>query len=81
MVSGNPAPWQRATTRNGALWKKDGKIGFFGPLPPTARQIENWQPVPWERGKTASFAILDELWRAVVGPPIHLGKFGENSTG
>jgi hypothetical protein len=38
-------PPQRATTRNGALWKKDGILGVFWAVTPTARQIENWQPV------------------------------------
>jgi hypothetical protein len=37
--------WQRATTRNGALWKELDISGVFEPVPPTARQIENWQPV------------------------------------
>jgi hypothetical protein len=38
-------PPQRATTRNGALWENAYKSSLFGPPPPTARQIENWQPV------------------------------------
>jgi hypothetical protein len=37
--------WQRATTRNGALWKKDGNLSVFGPPPPTSRQVENWHAV------------------------------------
>ena len=79
VVSGNPSPWQRATTRNGALWKKDGKIGVFGPPPPTARQIENWQPVVYFPGNNAVFGLWPPLWRAVVDLPAatHLGNNSE----
>src|SRR6516225_2192865 len=58
-------PWQRATTRNGALWREHGKSGVFGPPPPTARQIENWQPVVYFPGNNAVFGFDRALWRAV----------------
>jgi hypothetical protein len=58
-------PWQRAITRNGALWKNDDKLGVFGLVPPTARQIENWQPVVYFPGNNPIFSIFEELWRAV----------------
>src|SRR5262249_51886149 len=33
-------PTARATRRYGALWRKDGKIGVFGPPPPCAPNRE-----------------------------------------
>jgi hypothetical protein len=79
VVSGNASPGQRATTRNGALWKKDCNSSVFGLPPPTARQIENWQPVVYFPGNNAVFGLWPPLWRAGVARPaaIHFAKLGE----
>jgi hypothetical protein len=59
------APWQRATRRNGALWKKDGKRGDFGLPTPPARQIENWHGVVFFPGNHAVFGLGPALARAI----------------
>jgi hypothetical protein len=69
----NKAPWgqeagtpQRATPGIGNLWSIHWKTGRFWAQPPTARQIENWQPVVYLPGKNAVLGHDPPLWRAVV---------------
>jgi hypothetical protein len=56
--------------RHNAKWRaveKRRQNRRFSGLPPTARQIENWQPVVYFSGNNAVFGFDPALWRAVVG--------------
>src|SRR5262249_23385935 len=57
-------PWQRATTRNGALWEKDGRLGVFGSATPPPRQIRNWHGVVFFPGNHVVLGLVPALWRA-----------------
>jgi hypothetical protein len=69
-------PWNGAafgtsqtTARHNSKWRaveKRRQIRRFWAGTPTARQIENWQPVVYFPGNNPTFAIFEELWRAVV---------------
>jgi hypothetical protein len=58
------------TARQKRKWRavaKSETVKRFPAIPPTARQFEKWQPVPWRPRKTRVFENSTLLWRAVVG--------------
>ena len=60
---------QRANWRTGNLWQFTGKSCSFWVRPPTARQLENWQPVVCFPGKTAVSSATTQAHHCVSVQP------------
>src|SRR5262249_23039965 len=62
-------PPQRAITRIGPLWKRDGNSSVFWASTPQVANRENWPTVPKSAGNQGFFHLAKSIWPAVVGCP------------